>query len=74
MDNFTSESRMLRENGGACAVRDGADLRVTLEKLLSDPVCRRTMGERARQAVEQQKGALARSAAIIRSLMPGTGR
>jgi 3-deoxy-D-manno-octulosonic-acid transferase len=69
MDNFITESRVLRENGGGLSVRGADELGSVLEKLLSNAEYRKQIGEKARQAVEQQRGALARTADIIRATL-----
>ena len=69
MENFRTEANILTESGGGFMVKDAPDLVTTLERLLADPsICARA-GERARRAVEKQKGALSRTEEIIRSLM-----
>lgn len=66
MENFLTEARVLEEYGGGIRVKDEAAYAAAMERLLSDAAYRRVCGEKARAAVESQKGALERTVQKIR--------
>ena len=70
MHNFTEIARTFVENRGAIQVRSAAELETTLVELLSDPVKRASLGAAARALVEANRGARAKSLAVITQLMP----
>jgi 3-deoxy-D-manno-octulosonic-acid transferase len=70
MSNFREIAAVFLRDGGAAAVRDGRDVFALAERLLDDPAARASMGERARQTVEQNRGASARTARRIVELLP----
>jgi 3-deoxy-D-manno-octulosonic-acid transferase len=70
MHNFTDIARTFIDNRGAIQVRSAAELEATLVELLSDPVRRAGVGAAARALVEANRGARAKSLAVIAQLMP----
>jgi 3-deoxy-D-manno-octulosonic-acid transferase len=67
MDNFYGIAEALVAHGGARQVElDG--LSVCLDELLSDAAKRQAMGQRAREAVEQQQGATERTLVLLEEL------
>ncbi|MBN2126486.1 MAG: hypothetical protein JW821_19450, partial [Deltaproteobacteria bacterium] len=58
--NFVLMSELLLETGGGRRVRDGGDLYRAVMEILLDPEQARVMGEKARQFVENNRGALDR--------------
>ena len=70
MHNFTEIARTFIENRGAVQVRAAADLENVLVELLSDPVKRAGLGAAARALVEANRGARARTLAVITQLLP----
>jgi 3-deoxy-D-manno-octulosonic-acid transferase len=70
MHNFAEISRTFVDNRGAIQVRSTADLEATMVELLSDPVRRASLGAAARALVEANRGARAKSLAVIAQLMP----
>lgn len=69
MDNFVSEAAALDAAGGGFRVKDTTGLIETAARLLADPGLRSAAGLKAAAAVEAQKGALNRTAEIIRSVI-----
>jgi 3-deoxy-D-manno-octulosonic-acid transferase len=53
-------SQLLVESGGGRRVADGEALFETMKEILSDPKISDSMGRRAREFVESNKGALGR--------------
>jgi 3-deoxy-D-manno-octulosonic-acid transferase len=70
MHNFTEISRTFIENRGAVQVQADAELENVLVELLSDPVKRAGLGAAARALVEANRGARARTLAVITQLLP----
>ena len=70
MHNFAEISRTFLDNRGAIQIRSAAELESTLVDLLSDPVKRASLGAAARALVEANRGARAKSLAVIAQLMP----
>ncbi len=66
--NFLSAVRVLAD-AGALIISDREQLAGDLAALLADPARRRAMGEAAVRAVQGQRGASARHAAMLRSLL-----
>ena len=75
LDNFVQEAALLEEAGGAQRVSDPEDLGRVLAQLLADPGRLASMGEAGMRAVEAQKGATARTLALLhaRCLPPMRG-
>ena len=70
MDNFAEIARTFLDNGAAVQVRSGRELESTLLELLGDPVRRASLGAAARALVEANRGARAKSLAVIAELLP----
>jgi 3-deoxy-D-manno-octulosonic-acid transferase len=70
MQNFAEIARTFVENRGAIQVQTGAELESVLVELLSDPVRRASLGAAARALVEANRGARARSLAVIAQVLP----
>ena len=70
MDNFHGIADALVENGGARQV-SLAELGDCLNDLLKNPEARRTMGDKARQTVENAQGATQRTLALLEKLVRG---
>ncbi|MEO5702895.1 MAG: lipid IV(A) 3-deoxy-D-manno-octulosonic acid transferase [Gammaproteobacteria bacterium] len=58
MFNFEEITRMMREAGAVCQIQDTSELSTTLIVYLSDANLRYAAGEKGRQLVEQNRGAL----------------
>ncbi len=58
--NFKDISRILKDCGAGIEVKDGAELAAEAKKLLRDPARYATLGHAALEAIEQNKGALAK--------------
>ncbi len=67
--NAPETARLLRERGGLSIVQDAAELGAKVAELLVNPEARAEMGARAREAVEQNRGAVARLLALITPLL-----
>lgn len=63
--NFKDAAKRLVEVGGAVMVPDAAALEVELAKLISDADLRARMGTVARELVQRQQGATARTLAVL---------
>jgi 3-deoxy-D-manno-octulosonic-acid transferase len=72
MSNFAEIARAFVDNGAAVQVRAARDLEQVLLDLLGDPVRRASLGAAARALVEANRGARARSLAVIAELLPPT--
>jgi 3-deoxy-D-manno-octulosonic-acid transferase len=70
MHNFPEIARTFIENRGAVQVQADAELENVLVELLSDPVKRAGLGAAARALVEANRGARARTLAVITQLLP----
>ena len=70
MDNFAEIARTFLDNGAAVEVRSGRELESTLLELLGDPVRRASLGAAARALVEANRGARAKSLAVLADLLP----
>ncbi len=69
MTNFREIASTFLENQAAVEVRSAAELMAFARRMIDDPRARRSYGERARQTVEQNRGAAARTAAHIVELL-----
>jgi len=76
VDNFRAAADALLAAGGGFVARDGAELGRLAARFLADPVARRQAGERARQVVAAQRGALQRTVDRLAGLLEtaATGR
>ena len=70
MSNFAEIAATFLENAAAEQVADAAHLEGTLLSLLGDPVRRARLGAAARALVEANRGARARTLAVIDELLP----
>ena len=70
MQNFAEIARTFLDNGAAIQVRNGRELGPVLLDLLGDPVRRASLGAAARALVEANRGARAKSLAVIAQLLP----
>jgi len=67
MFNFSDISRMALERGAARQVRDGAGLAQAVGDYLADAGSRQAAGNAGRKMVEENRGALARTLALVQS-------
>jgi 3-deoxy-D-manno-octulosonic-acid transferase len=65
MENFATLVAHLIECDGAVQIPDARALVPALRALLSDPVKRKAMGRRAREALAVHQGAAARTAELL---------
>jgi 3-deoxy-D-manno-octulosonic-acid transferase len=63
--NAAEVARLLSERGGASIVRNGEELGARVAELLASPQVRAEMGRRARDAVEENRGAVGRLVTLI---------
>jgi 3-deoxy-D-manno-octulosonic-acid transferase len=70
MHNFAEIARTFLDNDAAIQVRSDRELETALLDLLGDPVRRAGLGAAARALVEANRGARARSLAVIADVMP----
>lgn len=70
LHNFTLIAELLDAAGGRRQIEDADQLAVLLNQLFSDAQQRQQMGERARQVVEQHRGALARVLKVLEPYWP----
>jgi 3-deoxy-D-manno-octulosonic-acid transferase len=63
--NFQQIAELLAAVETLTLIEDAAALATQVERLLSEPATRRAAGERARQVVEENRGALARTLDLI---------
>jgi 3-deoxy-D-manno-octulosonic-acid transferase len=70
MHNFAEIARTFLDNGAAIQVRSARELETVLLELLGDPVRRASLGAAARALVEANRGARAKSLAVIAELLP----
>jgi len=73
MQNFAAISRLLVDRGGAVMVRDAEELRTALGGLLADEQRRWQTGRQARAVVEENLGAVERTAAMIAETLARRG-
>ena len=69
MSNFREIARVFLRDGGAAEVRDPSGVFTFAARMFDDGAAQRAMSERARQTVEQNRGAAARTAARIVELL-----
>jgi 3-deoxy-D-manno-octulosonic-acid transferase len=69
MFNFTDISQVLLKKGAAIQVEDAAGLKAAVEDLINNPDKRNEMGMAAKHVIEENKGASARNAQLIRNLL-----
>lgn len=69
MSNFREIARVFLRDGGAIEARDAAGVFAFAARMFDDARAQRAMSERARQTVEQNRGAAARTAARIVELL-----
>jgi 3-deoxy-D-manno-octulosonic-acid transferase len=69
MQNFLEEARGLENSGGGIRVAGRGELFLTLDKLISDPAYRADTGRYAKRAVDNQKGAVEKTLAIIEKVI-----
>ena len=69
MHNFQTEAAVLEEMGGGFRVKDGKEFSSCISKLITGTKERLEAGKRAQEAVESQKGALARSKELLRTVL-----
>ncbi|MEE8469429.1 MAG: 3-deoxy-D-manno-octulosonic acid transferase [Planctomycetota bacterium] len=65
VDNFAQEAALLEDAGGARRVADAAHLARAVQELLADPAARDRMAQAGVRAVEDQKGATARTLKVL---------
>ncbi|MBX7255430.1 MAG: 3-deoxy-D-manno-octulosonic acid transferase [Candidatus Hydrogenedentes bacterium] len=69
MSNFPDPARVLAECGGAVQVQAPEELPGTLRDLLQSPERRRAMGERSREAIVANQGAVARTVGLLSEVL-----
>jgi 3-deoxy-D-manno-octulosonic-acid transferase len=69
MSNFREIARVFLRDGGAIEARSAADVIAFAERMFDDEIAQRTMSDRGRRTVEQNRGAAARTAARIVELL-----
>ncbi len=69
MQNFTEIAAAFIDNGAALQVKNGRELEESLLALLDDPVRRASLGAAARALVEANRGARAKSLAVVAQLL-----
>lgn len=67
--NFREISAKLLDVSAACLVADEAELATTVTRLLGSPEQRSAMGERGREVVESNRGALGRLSSLVEELL-----
>jgi 3-deoxy-D-manno-octulosonic-acid transferase len=70
MQNFSEIAEAFLANGAAVQVRTDRELDAAIVSLMDDPVRRARLGAAARALVEANRGAKARTLAVITSLLP----
>jgi 3-deoxy-D-manno-octulosonic-acid transferase len=70
MQNFAEIARTFVDNGAAIQIRHRRELEPVLIELLGDPVRRASLGAAARALVEANRGARAKSLAVLAELLP----
>jgi 3-deoxy-D-manno-octulosonic-acid transferase len=70
MDNFAEIAQAFLESHAAMQVQSGRELERVLLELLGDPVRRASLGAAARALVEANRGARAKSLAVLAELLP----
>jgi len=74
VENVREVAARLVEAGAAFPVRDAEDLTRTFARLAADPGLRRRAGDKAREVVASQSGALEATMARIRPYLDARGR
>ncbi len=69
MHNFRDISRILKDSGAGIEVRDGEELAIEAAKLLRDPARYSAIGNAALEAIEKNKGALAKDLKAVEELL-----
>jgi 3-deoxy-D-manno-octulosonic-acid transferase len=69
--NFAEVTDLLLERGAARRIADAQELAGALQLLLEDPARRRAMGDAAQRTVENERGAVERTVAIIERVVAG---
>ena len=69
--NFAEVTDLMLERGGALRVPDAEGLASALQKMLGDSELRARMGQAARCMVEAERGAVARTLAIVEKVVAG---
>ncbi|MBN1823569.1 MAG: 3-deoxy-D-manno-octulosonic acid transferase [Endomicrobiales bacterium] len=69
MDNFETEARILEETGGGLRAENAKELASALGELLSDGAKRTSMGRKALEAVNAQKGAMEKTSEAVSSVV-----
>jgi 3-deoxy-D-manno-octulosonic-acid transferase len=69
MTNFREIASVFLRDGAAAEVQSARDVAAFLKKMIDDPAARKTMGDRARSVVEQNRGAAERTARRIVELL-----
>jgi len=64
-DNFQEMALMFKSSQGGIQVNDEAELYLRMDELLSDENRRKTLGQKAKDAISQQGGAAERTAEIL---------
>jgi len=70
MQNFAEIAQAFVSNGAGVQLADERELNEALEQLMGDPVRRARLGAAARALVEANRGAKARTMAVLETLMP----
>lgn len=73
MENFRDTARLFIAARAAVEVRDAVDLEAEILALFADEAGRKRMGEAARQVVERERGATARTIERLAALLTGAG-
>ena len=68
IENFRAVGEFFREANASIELRNDAELEPTLRRLLDSSTERETLGQRARQLVEQRRGAIDRTISILKNL------
>ena len=69
VDNFKEEAKILIESGGGIQVENAEELQLSLTNLLSDDERRKTLGQKARGAIEKRTGVAKRTTDLIFSAL-----
>jgi len=70
VSNFEDIYRLMTEAGAARLIRDADELALSIRAWLDDEEARRRAGEAGRQVVERNRGALARTMALLEPFLP----
>ncbi|MCB4792506.1 MAG: 3-deoxy-D-manno-octulosonic acid transferase [Elusimicrobia bacterium] len=69
MENFSNESKILKEYGGAIEVKNEDELAAKAGELISDKNTRLDTGQKAKKAFESQTGSIERTLDIVNKIM-----